>query len=256
MQKTIDSIKESLLERFKNPLIGTFVLVWLVTNIKIIAEMIFSDNQRRILLVNSLTFDLVSDLAIPVFFCVIYLYLIPYLNLLHEKVYELRISAIRTKNKNAHLRWFYQNQSKLNEQKIRSQEAYLNKKIEMNLENWSNERVNLNALIASHKIKESNQENNISELILQVKEFQEQYNTLKNDTDKKLKQRDDYIQFLQSFANDFYIIIERLTQSTEKFKDNSDISTNLISPIKDDLKLIKETLINTYNIDEKNLTKT
>jgi hypothetical protein len=147
MTNIIESVKDALLARIKNPIIGTIFISWSLSNIKIILEFFFSDNSQKLIFLNSFHFDWVSDAFLPLTMSLIYLYVFPLINYLHENLYDLKLDEIRNISKQKYLLRYYEHQTKTNIEKLKSQDVYATKIIENELESWTEKKKDLNTKI-------------------------------------------------------------------------------------------------------------
>ncbi|EMK3386013.1 hypothetical protein [Vibrio parahaemolyticus] len=95
MKTLINSLQENTVSRLKNPLVGAYVFSWTIWNIADVMLFILSSNAEKIKMINESTFELANDLLFPLGISLIYLLVVPILNMLYERIVDGVINKYR-----------------------------------------------------------------------------------------------------------------------------------------------------------------
>jgi hypothetical protein len=217
MDKIIDSLRETLIERLKNPLISTFFIAWLFSNGKIIFNLLTLDSKSKLTFANSLSFDINSDILIPALATITYLYLIPLFNYYHQKYFDLWISEKRFENKKSHIVNYYNSQETVNLAKVKSQESHLIKIIDKELEEWATQKNTLTKTINELNAKVTSKENELIQLDNQIKS---EYEKHENEANKFKSSINSYKNALREINIEFGFVSSNLQSYAENISQN------------------------------------
>ncbi|EIV8656055.1 hypothetical protein MA790_004301 [Vibrio parahaemolyticus] len=95
MKTLINSLQENTVSRLKNPLVGAYVFSWTIWNIADVMLFILSSNAEKIKMISESTFELANDLLFPLGISLIYLLVVPILNMLYERIVDGVINKYR-----------------------------------------------------------------------------------------------------------------------------------------------------------------
>jgi hypothetical protein len=85
MNTIISSLKENLNVRLKNPLLGAFVFAWISLHIKGFSIFLLVDTQEKIAMLRKKDWLFLDDVLCPFFLSLIFLIVLPLVNLLYDK---------------------------------------------------------------------------------------------------------------------------------------------------------------------------
>ncbi|MFA0267948.1 hypothetical protein AB4490_14215 [Vibrio cyclitrophicus] len=165
MKTFLTSFTTTIEQRLSNPLVGSFVLSWVVINIKTIISIVSLSGQARVQYLNTLQFDCFTDALFPMVGALIYMLLVPFIQRRLDNIKYNFIDSKRKKDKNTQRRLENIDTRRLNRTLSAStpdywakvREAELEERRELakaNLSNWSEERNNLEAQVSTFTSKE------------------------------------------------------------------------------------------------------
>lgn len=95
MSNLFGNFKEFLDSRVKNMLFMNFLLAWMIINYKVPMYLIFKDIdiEEKIKYIDNLQFSWLTDLVFPLFLSIVYIYIIPIVNLVIVKLYDTYIHS-------------------------------------------------------------------------------------------------------------------------------------------------------------------
>lgn len=217
MSNLLSSFKEFLDSRVKNMLFMNFVLAWMIINYNIPMYLIFKnvDIEEKIKYIDNLHFSFGMHLFFPLLLSVVYIYLIPIINLLIVKLYDRYIHKFILE---------YEHKKKVNnfEHTRKEEEAKHNAitfvKTDMELKrekekNNENERANKIEQDRIQSIKESNEAKQ-KEIIL----VDEENRKLEKNIELKEKELDYYKKLAETnFENIISVDTMELIKKLDKF---------------------------------------
>lgn len=95
MDSVISSVKENLNLRLKNPFVGSFVFAWVALNIKGVCIFFLVDTQTKIDMLQNKDWLFLDDLLFPLSISIVYLILLPFMNLLYDKFNDGWLTPLR-----------------------------------------------------------------------------------------------------------------------------------------------------------------
>ncbi|ACH64287.1 hypothetical protein VFMJ11_A0757 [Aliivibrio fischeri MJ11] len=140
MKDIVKSLKDNATSRLKNPVVGAFVLAWTILNINGIALFIMVDTATKITMVNNKEWELVSDFLLPLIISIIYLFVLPLLNLIYEAVNDGVINYSRSSRKNITAKRLAIQKKATVIAEIESDVSFLQKLKDKDIENWLAEK--------------------------------------------------------------------------------------------------------------------
>ncbi|HHC6526321.1 TPA: hypothetical protein ACN34I_003495 [Vibrio parahaemolyticus] len=140
MKSIINSIQENAMHRLKNPLIGAFLFSWTVWNSSDLLMFILNDNAHKIDMIKQSSFNLWDDFWAPTGLTLLYLLLIPTLNMLHERLVDGTINKRRNIFKQQALQEHYVSVKETVVAKLDSDENEIRKLRDRQLDKWSEEK--------------------------------------------------------------------------------------------------------------------
>ncbi|HEH9416534.1 TPA: hypothetical protein SIA31_000518 [Aeromonas sobria] len=78
MKDLLKSLKDNATSRLSNPIVGAFVLSWMLLNINGVARFLLEDNQGKLEIIKLKKWDFTDDLLFPFSISLAYLILLPY----------------------------------------------------------------------------------------------------------------------------------------------------------------------------------
>lgn len=143
MKVLVSSISQAAANRLKTPVIGSFILSWIAINHKILFTLFLSGDKERIVFLNELKFEWISDFLLPLVVTLIYIFLVPAIQWLIDVVKFKLIDEKRTESQHSHLTSKYKSLSVVSEQQSKSSLEYHNQRNLKDLERWETERTSL-----------------------------------------------------------------------------------------------------------------
>ncbi|MGF1747714.1 hypothetical protein [Vibrio cionasavignyae] len=153
MKDIFKSLKENATSRLKNPIIGAFVLAWCALNISGLATFFLSDNEAKLRIVSTKVWSFSSDIIVPLVIGIIYLLLLPLLNLAYEFINEGVINNFRDNQQNQNDKRRFIRQKSTVAAKIEADEEYIRKLKDSDIEGWVAEQGDRNREFISQKEK-------------------------------------------------------------------------------------------------------
>ncbi|ENJ5962809.1 hypothetical protein HYO33_22925 [Vibrio parahaemolyticus] len=166
MKTLINSLQENTVSRLKNPLVGAYVFSWTIWNIADVMLFILSSNAEKIKMINESTFELANDLLFPLGISLIYLLVVPILNMLYERIVDGVINKYRNAFKQKTLQEHYYTVKRTTIAKLDSDEEENRKLRDRQLDTWADEKQRMSETIiqfrAEHAEKMAKIDNEIS----------------------------------------------------------------------------------------------
>jgi hypothetical protein len=155
MKDILKSLKDNTTSRLKNPVVGAFCLAWCALNVNGLAIFILSDTETKIRIISGKTWSFNEDIAFPLFVAVIYLLLLPLLNLAYEFINDGVINNLRDKQQNQIDEQRFIRKKSTVGAKVEADEEYIRKLKDCEIDNWLEEKGVRNKEFISHKEKYS-----------------------------------------------------------------------------------------------------
>ncbi|WP_318504280.1 hypothetical protein [Photobacterium leiognathi] len=166
MKTLINSLQENTVSRLKNPLVGAYVFSWTIWNITDVILFILSSNAERIIMINKSEFEVTNDLLFPLAISLVYLLVIPILNMLYERIVDGVINKYRNAFKQKTLQEHYYTVKRTTIAKLDSDEEENRKLRDRQLDTWMDEKKRMSETIiqfrAEHAEKMAKIDNEIS----------------------------------------------------------------------------------------------
>ena len=140
MKTLINSLQENTTNRLKNPLIGAFVFSWTIWNSSDLLVFLLSASERKIALVEQAKFNLTNDLFAPFGLTLMYLLLVPVLNMLYERLIDGVVNKHRNAFNQKTLQQHYYTVKKTTIAKLDSDEEENRKLRDRQLDTWADEK--------------------------------------------------------------------------------------------------------------------
>ena len=140
MKTLINSVQENTLSRLKNPLIGAFVFSWTIWNSSTVLVFLLSPSEHKISLVDQAQFSLLNDLIAPIGLTLLYLLVVPVLNMLYERLIDGVINKHRNAFKQRTLQEHYYTVKRTTIAKLDSDEDENRKLRDRQLDTWAEEK--------------------------------------------------------------------------------------------------------------------
>ncbi|HDY7949632.1 TPA: hypothetical protein RQK75_002279 [Vibrio vulnificus] len=201
MQSFISSVFSEMSNRVKTPLLGTFVLCWLAYNHDHVAKLMFSDNAQRLVLIDSLSFDWVSDVLMPLTLALAYIFLVPIAQWGIDQGKYWLVDKRRTATLHHHLLDTYRSQERVARQQSKTKLEYWQELHRNNAENAGKKIVQLKDNISHEKARYRELEN-------QLRAAEENYGRLIN-TNEHLSRE------LHARAEENLTLTNQLTKNTQ-----------------------------------------
>ncbi len=151
MKTLINSLQENTLSRLKNPLIGAFVFSWTIWNSSKILVFLLSPNEKKITLVEQVKFNFLHDFLAPVGLTLLYLLVVPVLNMLYERLIDGVINKHRNAFKQRTLQQHYYTVKKTTIAKLDSDEDENRKLRDRQLDTWAEEKRRISESVISFR---------------------------------------------------------------------------------------------------------
>ena len=247
MKELIAAFSDATVNRLKSPILGSFVLSWIVINHVLLLTFIFSTSQQKIILLQSdfpfwsLTPSIWSCppatyLIYPAIASIIYTFGLPWLqHLIDTKKFRL-IDSKRITEKHRTDRFIYSSQKRTNRVRAESNLDYWKNKLNRDLDNWDNKRQVL--------------ENDVSQLRLERDSLQSQLTSsntiqinLSEEVEKLRKlQHDEKEQFLdqESALIGELNKVKSVAESLLKTSDELDETNRSLEALKEEVNQSKE----------------
>lgn len=179
----ITSISQSFVNRARNPIIGAFVLAWVGSNHKIVIEFIFSKSSEKIAFVNLLRFDWVSDFWYPVGLAALYVFGLPVLQLVIDKVKRKSIDKYRLDELHTKKQSEAERDKTTNRSIVESSVDYFHKRHERNLDDWDEQRKSLREEINGKQMDLDTARASLTNLTREVSDKQDEVSSVRDELD-------------------------------------------------------------------------
>lgn len=155
MKDLLKSLKDNATSRLSNPIVGAFVLSWMLLNINGVARFLLEDNQGKLEIIKLKKWDFTDDLLFPFSISIAYLILLPVLNMVYCFIHDNCIDKIRDENRNNAQKNAFIRRKDTVGAKVESTDEYVMKIKDRELELWGNQKLELIREIISLKAKYS-----------------------------------------------------------------------------------------------------
>ncbi|MEF1245460.1 hypothetical protein QTO11_27560, partial [Vibrio campbellii] len=147
MKTLINSLQENTVSRLKNPLVGAYVFSWTIWNVTDVMLFFLSNNAEKIEMVKGSKFELQNDLLFPLVISVVYLIVVPVLNMLYERIVDGVINKYRNAFKQKTLQDHYYSVKRTTIAKLDSDEEENRKLRDRQLDTWAEEKQRMSETI-------------------------------------------------------------------------------------------------------------
>ncbi|MDK2679552.1 hypothetical protein [Vibrio vulnificus] len=168
MNEVLKSLKENATSRLKNPIVGAFVLSWCALNINGLTVFVLSSSEEKIKMASNKVWSLGGDILIPFSIAIVYLLLLPMLNMAYEYINDGVINSYRDKRQNKIDKERFVRQKSTVGVKIEADEEYIRKLKDQDIENWLQEKSIRNKQMIEQKSK-------YSSLLVMLSEKEQQF---------------------------------------------------------------------------------
>ena len=141
MKDALKSIKDITISRLNNPIIGAFVISWVMLNINGFSTFLLESSEGKLKIIQGKEWSLIYDLLIPFIISLFYLFLLPILNAIHEYITDGRINSWRSNRKKTFEIEKLQIHKAILSVKLETDEDYLKKLKEKDIEFWHDEKL-------------------------------------------------------------------------------------------------------------------
>ncbi|EOV0113732.1 hypothetical protein ACOIXV_003175 [Vibrio parahaemolyticus] len=166
MKVLINSLQENTVSRLKNPLVGAYVFSWTIWNITDVMLFLLCSNSEKIAMINESAFEITNDLLFPLGISLIYLIVVPILNMLYERVVDGVINKYRNVFKQKTLQEHYYTVKRTTIAKLDSDEEENRKLRDRQLDTWAEEKQKMSETViqfrSEHAEKMAKIDNEIS----------------------------------------------------------------------------------------------
>ncbi|KHF16976.1 hypothetical protein [Vibrio parahaemolyticus] len=166
MKTLINSLQENTVSRLKNPLVGAYVFSWTIWNVTDVMLFLLSNNAEKIEMVKGSRFELQNDLLFPLVISVVYLIVVPVLNMLYERIVDGVINKYRNAFKQKTLQDHYYSVKRTTIAKLDSDEEENRKLRDRQLDTWAEEKQRMSETIiqfrAEHAARMAKLDNEVS----------------------------------------------------------------------------------------------
>lgn len=140
MKDIVKSIKDNATSRLKNPVVGAFVLAWIVLNINGVSLFLLVDATTKIEIIKGKSWGLVDDFVQPLLVAITYLLVLPLLNMVYEFINDSLINFHRSRQKNITTKKLAIQKKETVIAEIESDMSYLQKLKDKDIDNWLEEK--------------------------------------------------------------------------------------------------------------------
>ncbi|PMN63888.1 hypothetical protein [Enterovibrio norvegicus] len=233
MKDIFKSLKDNATSRLKNPVVGAFCLAWCALNVNGLAIFTLSDTETKIRIISGKTWSFSEDIAFPLFVAVIYLLLLPLLNLAYEFINDGVINNLRDKQQNQIDEQRFIRQKSTVGAKVEADEEYIRKLKDREIDNWLAEKGVRNNEFINHKEK-------YSRLLAALNEKEYQFAVSKSQLTsdyREVKSKLDEAEAESAIRNSF---LEKVLSEIEVTVDNLDQLDDAV--VKEDTKELRNNL--------------
>ncbi|MDP2502895.1 hypothetical protein BCT47_21655 [Vibrio splendidus] len=184
MKGLITSLSQSFVNRARNPIIGAFVLAWIGFNHKIVIEFIFSKSAEKVAFVNSLRFDWISDFWYPAGIAALYVFGLPLVQLVVDKLKRKFIDKYRLDELHTKKQSEAERDKTTNRSIVESSIDYFHKRHERNLDDWDVQREKLKEEIDGKQQDLDSVRANVANLTKEVSDKQDEITAVRKQFDE------------------------------------------------------------------------
>ncbi|MEZ9831902.1 hypothetical protein AB4270_21840 [Vibrio cyclitrophicus] len=180
MKQILSSLQDVTLSRIRNPILGAFFLSWIALNIKGVAIFLLNSVPEKITQIKNWQANSIDDLLIPLLLSLVYLLVLPLLQIAYQYIDEGFFQSKKFKIKHQSLRSYYKGMREVNEYKAESDEQRIAKLKEENLLTWPDEKKRISAIALNNKEDFSKKVSELREIEIRVEPaLNELHNTSK-----------------------------------------------------------------------------
>ena len=140
MKEIMKSLKDNAISRLKNPIVGAFALSWTILNINGLSLFLLGDTPTKIEIIKHKNWMLTDDFLIPLSIAIIYLIVLPLLNMVYELINDGLINFYRSKKKNDRDKKLAIQKKETVIAEIESDISYLQKLKDKDIDRWLEEK--------------------------------------------------------------------------------------------------------------------
>lgn len=155
MKGLLTSLRTNATDRLKNPIIGAFVFAWCALNINGLVVFALADNEKKSIIASNKNWSSVDDLLCPLLIAIVYLIILPLLNLMYEFLNDGVFNSIRDKRKSKEDTLRFTRLKSTVSAKIEADESFIRSKKEKNIHDWVKEKAQFRKQIIHVKEKSS-----------------------------------------------------------------------------------------------------
>ncbi|EHU8078653.1 hypothetical protein KZN62_003677 [Vibrio cholerae] len=226
MKTLINSLQENTLNRLRNPLIGAYVFSWTIWNSSDLLVFLLTSNEKKISIVQEATFNKIDDFLAPLALTLIYLLLIPVLNMLYERLIDGVVNKHRNAFNQRTLQQHYFTVKKTTIAKLDSDEDENRKLRDRQLDKWAEEKRLMSETIISFKREYSEK---MARIDNDISGYKDEIRRLTSEVYDLNSEADNFKQVLSRLIRDVDVDLERLLSSGE----SSEMSSGIVKKIRD-----------------------
>lgn len=220
MSSFLDHLQDIFIARVKNMLLLNFIIAWIIINYEVVMRFLWGDMSvdEKITYIKGLNLGIELNLFYPLLLTLVYIYVIPLLNLLIVIPYNKYVDRRIKDHKNNILTDYYERSAKVEEAKITHQD-FARKRLEIKLEKEKNEE-------KEKAIKLTEKENKANEEAIRVTKE-------KNSIVKEAHQLNEiinYIELKEKLKKEIFELIEQ-KEPYEENKNLKKTNKNLLDEI-------------------------
>ncbi|MEF1226538.1 hypothetical protein QTO02_03075 [Vibrio fortis] len=208
MKTLINSLQENTVSRLKNPLVGAYVFSWTIWNITDVMLFILSSNAEKIAMINESAFEVTNDLLFPLGISLVYLLVVPILNMLYERVVDGFINKYRNAFKQKTLQEHYYTVKRTTIAKLDSDEEENRKLRDRQLDTWADEKQRMSETIIQFRSEHAEK---IAKIDNEVSSYREEIQRLTSEVYDLGAREESLRQELTHIVRDVGLGIEKLT---------------------------------------------
>ncbi len=140
MTTFIKGIQEELMARVKNMLAINFVIAWLLVNYEVPLIMLFDERSisQKITFLDDFIFNLGTSVLIPLTIALLYIFIMPLLNLIITKIHDVLVHERVKKHENKKMTRYYLDKKEVEKAKLDSS-VFLQRTMDVDLKKKENE---------------------------------------------------------------------------------------------------------------------
>ncbi|PSU15389.1 hypothetical protein [Photobacterium damselae] len=134
----------------KNLLVGAYVFSWTIWNITDVILFLLSNNYEKIEIIKGSRFEVQNDFLVPLIISIVYLVVVPMLNMLYERIVDDIINKYRNAFKQKTLQDHYYSVKRTTIAKLDSDEDENRKLRDRQLDTWAEEKQKMSEIIIKY----------------------------------------------------------------------------------------------------------